>query len=534
MRSLLRLFELLVEITRFSFWVAVDRVWWPHSGAPSAQRLCLSLARLGTTFVKLGQALSLRQELLPAAYITALESLQDHVAPFPSAIAFEEIERAFGKPIDTVFSDIDASPLAAGSIAQVYAARLMDGQEVIVKVRRPNLEHQIDIDMRALSWLMRIAATLAPRLRRWAPMQIIDEIWSNLRKEIDFRREGRNIRRFSELFSDWPAIHIPNAIDGLISECVIVQQRSSGHKVDDPEVRHIGQKIAKTFSDAYLYQIFVLGLFHGDPHPGNIFITADHRICFHDFGLVGTLDRATRRRLAVLAVAFINEDPDWLLDAAIDLGIINTAADSAYLRHGVSEIISDYASVPMREWSLAEAFRRIARLGRGCGMAVPYDLIVLMRALFLAEHAIRTLDPEFEIIKTLISSGEDALKCAIERSEWTGALGRGKIELLAALSEVPAVVGSIIRQFHKSGALPGALPSGLEIKELEERFDRSSNRVVLGLVTLGLYVGGSLLMQHSFGPRLFGDFPILAGFAYGLALWFTIRLALGISRSGKL
>jgi ubiquinone biosynthesis protein len=241
-----------------------------------------------------------------------------------------------------------------------------------------------------------------------------------------------------------------------------------------------------------------------------------------------------RRRLAAFTSAFLREDADWLLDAAIDLGILGGEMDRAEFRRGLAEIIADYAALPLKEWSLAEPFERVIRLGRAQNIFVPFDLVVLMRAMFLAEEAVRILDPDFELLQTLQSKGPDALKAALEQSTGEGALDRLKLDAVVALHDLPTVLGSWIRRLSQEGEGLGVDLRLRGLAELEERLDRSSNRLALALVTLGLYVTGSLLMQHSVGPRLFGGVPALAALAYGLALWFTFRLLRGIARSGRL
>ncbi|WP_292580530.1 AarF/UbiB family protein, partial [Mesorhizobium sp. 65-26] len=293
-------------------------------------------------------------------------------------------------------------------------------------------------------------------------------------------------------------------------------------------------RLAQNFVDAYLHQIFVLGVFHGDPHPGNLFVTQDKRICFHDFGLIGFLDRAARRKLAAFTIAFIRQDADWLLDAAIDLGVLGGEMDRGEFRRGLAEIIADYAALPLKDWSLAEAFLRVTRLGRAQNVFVPLDLLILMRAMFLAEHTVRILDPDFQLLENLQAKGPEALKGAMEQSDWTGALDRLKIDAITAAHDLPAVIRSWTRQLVQEGDGLGLSLHVRELKGLNEHIDRGSNRLALGLVTLGLYIAGSLLMQHSIGPRIFGDMPALAAFAYILALWFTFRLVRGIARSGKL
>ena len=531
---LLRLLRIAFEACRFGLGWAIGRLSPGGSYLRSPERLCRALARLGTTFIKFGQALSIRQDMLPDRYIAALQSLQEHIAPFPAEDAIREIEHGLGHPISELFAEFDRTPLAAASVAQVHAARLHDGREAIVKVRRPGIKPGIDQDMRALKLLARAATAVVPRLRHYQPLRLIDEIWSNLQKEIDFRGEARNIRRFAAAFTDWPTVHIPGVIDDLASETVVVQEHSLGRRIDDPTVGQDGPRLAQNFVEAYLHQIFVLGVFHGDPHPGNLFITAEGRICFHDFGLIGSLDRATRRNLAAFTAAFVHQDPEWFLDAAIDLGVLGGEMDRAEFRRGLAAIISDYAALPLKEWSLAEAFLRVTRLGREQNVFIPYDLVVLMRALFLAENVVRTLDPQFQLLETLKTKGPEALQAAMGGAELTGSLDRLKYEGLSAAHDLPEVLFSWAHRLSREGEGLGISLKVQALDRVAEHMDRSSNRLSLALVTLGLYIAGSLLMQHSIGPRLWGDMPALAAFAYALALWFTLRLARGIARSGKL
>lgn len=528
-----RLFRLASEGFRFAVVLATDRLR-PLRPKRAPEQLRVALSRLGPTFIKFGQALSLRRDILPDDYTAALQGLQDHVAPFPAREAVHEIESALGRPVTDLFAHFDRKPLAAASIAQVHTARMHDGREVVIKVRRIDIKRMIDRDMRALLALTSLAVMVMPRLRHYQPSRIVMEIWSNLRKETDFRQEARNITRFATALANWPVIDVPRVVDSLVSDSVLVQERGSGARVDDPIVRSDGARLARDFVDVYLHQIFVLGIFHGDPHPGNLFITTGGHICFHDFGLVGILDRATRRRLAAFTNAFIRQDADWLLDAAIELGILAGEMDRSAYRRGLAEIIADYAALPIREWSLADAFLRVARLGTSQNVQIPRDLIVLMRAIFLIEHAVRILDPDFQLLETLQAKGPEVLETAMGELDLHGSLDRLKHDVAASLHDLPAILGSWTRRLNQDGEGLGLSVRVHGFDDFGAHIDRSSNRVALALVTLGLYIAGSLLMQHSIGPRLFGNMPILAAFAYVLALWFTFRLARGISRSGRL
>ncbi|WP_333670917.1 AarF/UbiB family protein [Elioraea tepidiphila] len=511
---------------------AVERLGrTPADSSTLPQRLRLALERLGPTFIKLGQALSLRRDLLPEAWLAELSRLQDRAMPFPGAEARPALEAALQRPVNQVFAEFDIEPIAAASIAQVHRAHLADGRVVIVKIRRPGIRTQIDRDMKALIGICRLALVLAPRLHRIRPLQILQEIRSHLRKETDFRLEAHNIRRFAEALRDWPAVYVPEVVDDLYGEAVLVQQMSGGTGIGDPSLD--GPRFAQLLLDVYLHQLFVVGLFHGDPHPGNLFVTPDGRLCFHDFGLVGFLDRRARRALALYLLAFMHQDAAWMLDAAIDLGLIGGMVDRAVFERGIEEILADYATRPLKDWSVAEAVLRVARLGSGENFTVPQSLVVLMRALFLVESALRTLDPNLDILLALQARGREVMERTLQESATSPAFARLRTEAALTAQDLPGLVAAWLHRAQRGGG-PLLLMRHEGLERLEARLDRAGNRLSVALVTLGLYVAASLLMQHSLGPRVLDDLPLLALLAYALALWLSFRLIRAIARSGPL
>lgn len=497
-------------------------------------RLRDTLASLGGTFVKLGQALSLRRDLLPDSYLLALRDLQDQAGAFPSDLAREEIERGLGRRIEQVFSTLEAEPFAAASIAQVHRAKLHDGRAVIVKVRRPAIRSQIDRDMRNLIRVVRLVVIVVPGLARFQPENVAREIWANLRRETDLNLEARNIRRFLEAFKGRKDVYIPAAINEMCSEAVLVQEFSHGQSINDPAIASDGPRLAGVLVEFYLQQFFTVGLFHGDPHPGNLFVMEDGRICFHDFGLVGFLDRRTRRSLGMFLQGFVHQDAAWMLDAAVDLGLFAGPLDRAALIRGIEEILADYVALPLKDWSIAEAFLRVMRLGSGKHVTVPYNLVVLMRTLFLVEHAIRTLDPAFNVLETLLSRGAATLKELVRLSPDTASMARFGAQMALTAQDLPVLVATWLHKAQQEGGAPRLDLHIPEVLDIEKHVDRGANRLALAAVALGLYIAGSLLMQHSLGPRIFGELPLLGLLAYALALWLSFRLLRAISRSGEL
>ena len=505
---------------------------------PATSRLPALLRRtlegLGSAFIKLGQALSLREDLFAPPVIVELRRLQDHAAPFPADQARAEVERGLGRPIDTVFATFSDAPLAAASMAQVHRATLPGGETVIVKIRRPRILAEIDRDMRALTRIIRLAERLLPRLRRYQPTGMVAEIWTNLRHEADFRREARNVARFAAAFKDSPTIHIPVAYPALCGEGVLVQAMSGGRTVGDPAIGADGPRLSQALVDAYLHQFFVLGAFHADPHPGNLFIMADGKICLHDFGAVGALDRETRQALGAYLQAFAGQDARWMLDAAIELGLLSARVERDIFVRGIDEILLDFSTLPLREWSIAEALTQVARLGQGGDFRVPRNLLLLMRTAFILESVLRQLDPELEVLDTIIAHGREAIRGLLEGPGADQARARLAYEALALFRQAPDALGTALRRLRRGEVSLPLTNAARGIAELETHLDRTGNRLSLAMVSLGLYVAGSLLMQHSLGPRIWGGLPLLAVLAYGLALWFTWRLARGISRSGRL
>lgn len=516
-------------------WHAVlHRIRPSRRGPTQAERLRNVLERLGPTFVKFGQALSLRRDILPEDYLSTLSDLHDRVMPFSAGISRRQIEAGLGRPVAELFEEFVDQPLAAASIGQVHRARLKDGRAVIVKVRRPGIRRQIDRDMRTLLTVVHVLGILVPGLRRLQPARLTHEIWANLRQETDFRLEARSIRRFVETFEDWNEVHIPDVVDDLVSEAVLVQTMSGGSRVDDPAVRPDGPHLAEVLVDAYLHQFFATGHFHGDPHPGNLFITPEGRVCFHDFGLVGYLSHETRRHLAAFLQGFINQDAEWTLDAATDLGLLAGEMNRPEFILGIEEILGDFATRSLKDWSFAEAFVRVARLGRGRNVAIPQNLLVLMRTLLILESSLRSLDPDLRLLDTLLLRGKEVMKSVLHEKPPQRSISRLEHEALIAAQNVPGLLAVWLHHVQREGyRVPASIRhEGLETFRRE--LSQTGNRIAVAMITLSLYIAASLLMLGSAGPALSAGMPTLAAIGYGLAVWLTWRLLRSIRDSGGL
>ncbi len=531
MKTLFRLFEISWVLGRhFTWWGLVHARLLRPTISP-AERLSQVLEQLGTAFVKLGQGLSIRQDILPDDYVKALQSLQDHVKPFPGEIARQEIESALGDSIENLFAEFETEPMAAASIAQVHKARLKDGRRVIVKVRRPDLKKLIDRDVALLKKVLHVFVILSPKLQQYDLLDIVTESGNNLIKELDFRKEMRNMLHFQEAFKDSETVSIPAPISEYSTERVLVQMLSGGKLVTDPSVKKDGPKLAVQFFDAYLQQLFVMGIIHGDPHPGNLFIMENGKICFHDFGLVGYLDTTTRRQLTGYFLALVNQDSDWLLDAYIELGILDADVDHPQARRGLSELMQEYNNLPLKDWSLASVMLNTVRSGWGKKLRLPYHLLVFMRTLFMVEATLRNLDPEFKMIEYLNETGAPILATALKGKEDGFNTVRMKYEAAILSQELPGAVAKFLRNTRNNGFEIKLQHQGT--KDFKQHLDRSSNRVSVALVAVGLFIASSIMAQSHILP-IVGGIPLIAIGGYALAFWITFRLLQGISRSGQL
>lgn len=524
MKTLPRAFTIAFRIGGYLAWVVAWKLGFGRGGSP-ARRFAALLENLGTPFVKLGQHLSLRADLLPPEFVAALQDLQDHVHPFDSALAAREIAAALGNAPAVIFARFDAEPFAAASIAQVHGARMHDGREVIVKVRRPDIVARVDQDMGLLLTLVRAVSLVSRKLARHHAAGVVRQVWANLRRELDLREEARSARRFVGAFAGSATIMIPDVVEELCTEAIMVQERSGGERVDQLRDPARGALLAGNFVDSYIQQFFSMGFFHGDPHPGNLFVMADGHLCFHDFGIVGTLDRPTRQALAAFMLGFAEQDSDWIIDSWMELGMLGASADRKALRPVIAEIMADYSRRPLREWSMGDAFMRLVNSSRGRSVEVPLNLLVLARTILLMEATVRMLDANFSLLDALLSRSKQVLKVSLAEEEGGGM--RLQYEGAIAATEWRRLLATAVRHVRRKGLKLEIEHEGLP--EFAAVHLKAASRVSVALVTLGLYLASSLLMQHSMGPVI-GGIPVLAALGYIAAVWYTARLIRAVGR----
>ncbi|WP_458789021.1 ABC1 kinase family protein [Dyella jiangningensis] len=489
------------------------------------------MTRLGTTFIKLGQGLSLRWDLLPANYREALSHLSDDVPPFPPAEAIRAIERAFGASVEHLFLVFDPTPLAAASVAQVRAAKLPDGRDVVIKVIRPGIELQIQTDLRLLRRAVHIAQWFWPSLRAQQPLELVDELEQYLIAEIDMRHEAQNMRRMAPILDGLPNVAMPHVIESFATRDVLVQECSEGRRLNLFYGTPAAPGLAMALLDAYVRQIFGAGVFHADPHPGNLFVLQDGRLCLHDFGSIGLIDPASRLALGGLIEAIVADDPTAVLDASMALGFVEPQADRRRYERKIHLILTEMASRAIAEWSVAEAIWRVARLDHGEQFRLPPHLLVLLRALFLVESTVRSLDPDLDLLGVLRERGPEVARL-IDATRMQGRpLGS---RLAHTARQLPQLAEEFLRQAALSDGRPAITVHHRGLNAAQDALARTGNRLAIALVILGLYVSGAVLSLHNTGPQFLGHVPVVAVLAFLAATALALRLVVGVSRSGHL
>ena len=375
-------------------------------GPSGPEHLRLAFEELGPTFIKLGQVLSTRPDLVPPEYESALAVLQDAAPAVPTVDIVRAVEAALGQPIGQTFSDFEAVPIAAASIGQVHGATLPDGTEVVVKVRRPGVVERVAADLELLDRFANVAARRSSIARRYDPVGLAQEFGTTLRAELDYPREGHNADLVAASFIDEQNVHIPLVFWDFTRDGVITEERIRGIKVDDLRALDAAgldrARIAQTLADAYLSMVFVHRFFHADPHPGNVFVEIDGRVAFVDFGMVGSVTARTGHGLGTVLVALVATDPAKMADGLLGLGIASDDVERTTFERDLAQLLEKYARLPLEQLHLGPLIAELLSVVRAHRLRLPSDLALLLKTVMMCEGVAAQLDPTFELIPNLL------------------------------------------------------------------------------------------------------------------------------------
>ena len=499
------------------------------------ERLRMAMEELGPTFVKLGQLLSTRPDLVPKEYADEFRKLQDKVPSVAFPELHKQIEAEFGQTIESLFAEIDPDAIAAGSIAQVHRARLHTGEDVVVKIRRPDILGILETDLDILAGLAYLVENHLPATVLYDPSGAVREFRRSIFREVDFTREGHTTDRFHEHFKETAEAYTPRVFWQQTCESVLTLEYVDGIKVTTfaelEEQALDRKKIAENCATILLQQVLVHGLFHCDPHPGNILVLPDEKICFLDYGMVGRLDDELKQQLAELLMAVLHRDADRIISLLVYSGEMREDVDRSALKRDVLEFIDDYYDLALAEFSTGKLLTDFIDILNRYRIHFPTDLILLAKALVTLEGVARQLDPDFNLVVHLKPQVERLISSRHSASWVTRDLiGIGR-DYGSLIRQLPQDLREVIHRINRNKFKIDLEHRGLE--RLITDLDKSSNRISFSLVIAALVIGSSLIMQTDKGPMLF-DFPILGLFGYSIAGFLGLGLAIAILRSGRM
>ncbi len=500
------------------------------------QRAKLAFEHLGPTFVKLGQMLSTREDLLPPAWTTELARLHSDVAPVPFDDLLPQVEQALGRSPFEVFGNLEREPYAAASIAQVHRATLASGTPVILKIRRPGIEAKVDADLRILEHLAHLVEHEIPEVRRYQPVQVVGQLRASLERELDLAVEARNTERFARNFADDLDILVPRVYWEWTSSAMNVQEHIEGIRGNDLaaiDKAGLDRKVlAARGADAVLKMILVDGFFHADPHPGNVIYLPGNRIALIDFGMVGRLSPERRRQIVDLLAGIARHDEETMLEVLLDWRG-DDVVDEARLATDLGDLAFDYVDLQLKDLKIGVLLRRVSAILRKHSIVLPVNLTLLFKALISLEGLGRQYDPEFRLIERVKPFLDRAMRDRYQPAEVARRAQVTLSDFFGLVTSMPRDLARLVKD-----ARHGRMRVDLDLKRLDSFGDRlhsAINRATIGVMTASLVIGSSIVMTVAEGPTLFGV-PLLTFFGlfgYLIAFVNSLWIILSIWRSGR-
>ena len=497
----------------------------------TTQRIRMALEDLGPTFVKFGQVLSTRPDLLPRDVIEELKLLQENVPPFSTEQAHAEIESAFKHPAKEVFCNFCDVPLAAGSLGQVHTAEDDQGKKLAVKIRRPGVVGEVERDV---SLLLEAAQLIEKRLPEWNvfdPVGLVQQFSRTIRREMNYTREARTMQEFRRLFKEDARLHVPVVDEERSSNSVLTMEFIEGAHITNREeilkLRVSPKVIARNGAAIFVKQAFEFGLFHGDPHPGNLRVGADGSIILLDYGMVGFLDESKRELLVDLLLAVNKNDVDSAVRVVLELGKPTQPVEHPLLRADIRDFIDAFYGVDLCQLEVGQLLNDFVAILANHGLRCPSDLMLLIRAIVTLEGIGRQLDPHFNLAEVIAPQIEAIVRRRYDPRRIAERAVNDIKSLLKAAHDLPLHLGKTLQKASQDDLKVQFEHKGLD--RLITEFDKSSNRIVVGVVVSSLIVSAALIIRTTSEASLWIAVPLFLVSGL-LGLW----LVIGILRSGQL
>ena len=472
------------------------------AGLSVPERLRRTIEELGPTFIKLGQFLSTRPDVLPIEYIRELERLQDSAPPISMGAVNAQIEAELGAPLTQVFDSFDPHPLAAASIGQVHRAVLRDGRPVVVKVQRPGADRVVNADLDLLRDQVRFLEGRISALRERRLSEIVEEFSLTLRDELDYRVEGRNAEGFRRSMGGDPGIAIPLIHWEWTTQRVLTMQEIEGIKISDisrlREEGHDLSELARTAARAYLKQIFLDGFFHADPHPANLLVTRD-ALAFVDFGIVGYLTADNRLALGDLFIALLDRDVEGIIRSLLDMDVVDQSRVGSAMRRDISRFLVRFYGLALEDVQIGELLNEAFGLAFRYRGRLPADLALLAKTLVMLEGLGRQLDPSFILVEEVRPFAAQLVRERLSLRELGGSLAQSLRDASRLARSLPRRVDDLWSQLDR-----GELTIGIDLRRRDELMgglNHLANRLAFSIVVAGLIVGSSVVIHAGGGVR---------------------------------
>lgn len=500
-----------------------------------AERMRMAIEELGPTYVKLGQILSTRPDLIPVDFIQELSKLQDEVPPFPFADAKRIIESDLGILSEDIFESLDETPIASASIGQVHRAKLKDGEEVAIKVQRPGIRKTIEVDLEIMLHLAMLMERHVEEISLHRPVKIVEEFARTLEKEIDYTIEASNMERIGRQFLNDPAIYVPKVYRDLTTSHVLTMEYIEGIKVSEIDritAAGLDRKvITARGADIYLKQIFDHGFFHADPHPGNIFVLPGNIVCLLDFGMTGFVDRQTREDFVELIESVLIRSETKAVQILLRITIWDDQPDLRVLERDVADFMGEHLYKPLKDIKIGKIVQHLLKTTARHRLRIPPNIFLMMKALSTVESVAASLDPEFDMIEHVAPFIKRIRLDMFTPQRMTGEVMGIAAESLRFIRQFPKDMLEITRLMKNQKLGIKLEHQGLET--MLSTHDRVSNRISFSIIIASLIIGSALILASSIPPLFYGVSLLgILGFvaATVMGLWLLVFMM----RKGKL
>lgn len=514
-----------------------DRAGIPESHISRSERIRYVLEELGPAFVKLGQFLSNRTDIIPRELCTELEKLLDQVAPFDKTEALKTLEREFGKPHDQIFSDFNMVPISSASISQVHEAHLKSGEKVAVKIQRPHVRGIIESDLEIMMHMASLMERFVDGMSELHPAEIIEDFKNEITNELDFTQEAANIEKFRLMFEKDKHVYFPKVYREFTTTKVLTMEFIDGVKfsriVSDPAGHPDSniKLITDNLAQIVLRQVFEFGFFHGDPHPGNILIQEGSRICMIDLGFAGIIHPKMKEALSEIIVGIVKHDPERVTTAILAISQNHDTASRERLEYSVFKMIEQYAYLPLCDINIGAVLGETIKIVLDNKLRIPPDLYLLLKALIALEGAIRKIRPDFNMFEHVEPFVKKLVFDSMGPVAIVKSLFKSGAKYTKLIQDIPESVREIIDQLKNRNIKIQFEHKGLE--PMLHKHDQISNRISYAIITASMLICSALILHAGIPPKLY-QISIIGIITFFFALMMGSFLLISILRHGKM